>query len=69
MCYLDGKPVHVQPLSDRFAATIGVASVGGWRSANGQTNCGFYGRMDELLILSRAMTDADIANLYEMEKP
>jgi hypothetical protein len=68
-CYLDGRPVHVQTLSDRFAATISTAGIGGWRSANGQMNCGFYGRMDQLVVLARAMTDAEIAALYEIEKP
>ena len=68
-CYLDGRQVLSEKLSGHFAATVGVASLGGLQHTDGQTDGGFRGRMSELTILSRAMADGEIAELYELGRP
>lgn len=67
-CYLDGKEVLAGALPDTFAATFGSALIGSWQVEDGGISRVFHGRMDELLILSRAMTDREIKELYESGK-
>ena len=67
-CYLDGKQVHAERLPQSFAGVFGIAGIGSWQSASGRIEHGFRGRMDELLILSRAMTDQEIVEMYQAER-
>ena len=67
--YLDGKQIHAEKLSKKFTAVFGDAMIGNWVSDSGKIERGFCGRMDDLMILSRAMTTQEIKELYEAGKP
>ncbi len=67
--YLDGKQIHAEKLSKKFTAVFGDAMIGNWVSDSGKIERGFCGRMDDLMILSRAMTAQEIKEMYEAGKP
>jgi hypothetical protein len=64
--YLDGRLVKELAAYSPAALVIGPAEVGNWR---GPTARFFRGRMDELAILSRAITAAELQALYEAGRP
>jgi len=67
--YLDGKQIHTERLPEKFTASFGDAMIGNWLSDAGRMDRGFCGRMDDLVILSRAMTAQEIKDMYEAGKP
>ena len=69
VCYLDGVRVGVSEISGDFGATFGRAQIGGWQSVDGKEERGLRGRMDELMILGRTMTDEEIRELHRLGKP
>ena len=64
--YLDGKSVLSEVLSEGFGANFGSAQIGNWMPAKNHMPRAFCGRMDELLILSRAMTADEIREAFEI---
>ena len=68
-CYLDGKQVLTERLSERFAAAFGHATIGNWKSPTGKFEHGLCGRMDELVILLRAMTAQEIREMADVGRP
>lgn len=63
--YLDGKTVISAPVPETLTANFESAVIGSWRSEDGQVSRVFRGRIDELLVLARAMTDEEVKGLYE----
>jgi hypothetical protein len=68
--FLDGKNAGAEMLKfpKGFGVLFGHASIGNWRNDRGEWERGFHGRMDELVILSRAMTDREIEDAYQSGK-
>jgi ferric-dicitrate binding protein FerR (iron transport regulator) len=70
--YVDGRPISRHPLQFDVPLRIGRAEMGNW-SPTGFPDArpirNFVGRMDELLLYSRPLTDADVARLYEQGRP
>ena len=64
--YVDGKLVKAGDAFTAVPVLIGAAEIGNWR---GPTRRFFRGRMDELAILSRAMTAQELKDLYESGRP
>lgn len=62
--YLDSKPVFSDALPEVFAATFGSSQIGNWDPITGHANRPFCGRMDELLILGRVMTDEEVKEMF-----
>jgi hypothetical protein len=63
--YLDGEAVLTEAVSVGFAATFGSAQIGNWLPIEGHMARAFCGRMDEFLIVARAMTADEIRELFE----
>ena len=68
-CYLDGKQVLATEFSERFAVAFNDATIGSWKTDAGTIERGLCGRMDDLVIFSRAMTTQEIRDMYEAGKP
>ena len=68
-CYLDGKQVLATEFSERFAVAFNDATIGSWKTDVGTIERGLCGRMDDLVIFSRAMTTQEIRDMYEAGKP
>lgn len=66
--FLDGKNVHRNKLSAEFVAVFPIAQIGNWWSNHGKYERAFRGRIDELLVLARAMSDKEIAEMYNAGK-
>lgn len=66
--YVDGKKVHACDAPGDFTACFGSASIGNWFSNHGKLERGFCGRIDDLLILSREMSEREIVEMYEAGK-
>jgi hypothetical protein len=66
--YIDGKKVSTLGISDKFVARFGSAQIGNWWSNNDRNERGFCGRMDDLMIFARALTDREVLAMYEAGK-
>jgi hypothetical protein len=63
--YLDGEAVLKETVRSGIAATFGSARIGNWLPVKGHMPRAFCGRMDELLIMGRAMTADEIREMFE----
>lgn len=67
--YLDGKLVDRRSIgTDMPPLTIGQASIGGWRSDYDEPRV-LKGTIDDLLIWTRPLSDAEVQRLYEGSRP
>jgi hypothetical protein len=66
--YLDGKRLFVGKLTSDFWATFNEANIGNWWSNHDRYERGMHGRMDDLFIFSRALSDSEITEMYEAGK-
>jgi hypothetical protein len=70
--FVDAQPVSRTPLRFDVPLRIGNADIGNWNvgphSSIYPVRC-FTGRMDELALYGRALTDHDIRELYELGMP
>jgi hypothetical protein len=70
--YLDGHPVSQVPTLSDVPLRVGTAELGNWNMAahRNTTPIRFLtGSMDEFLLFSRALSQQEIARLYEQGKP
>jgi hypothetical protein len=67
--FLDSGKVYDGPIDKNFFAAFESASIGNWWSTRSAYERGFGGRMDELLILGRVMTEQEVRGMYEAGKP
>jgi len=70
--YLDGKRVSQGSLRVPTTVRIGPANLGNWNPGpDFQKNSrrSLNGRIDEFVILRRALTDDEVKQMYEMGKP
>jgi hypothetical protein len=70
--YLDGKRVSATPILQTVPLEIRNAELGNWNSGRpekGNNIRSLNGRMDEMVIVSRALTAEEIAEAYEKGKP
>lgn len=74
--YLDGRNVGSREIPTNDSILIGAARIGGWKpSVNGDQGFAqdefrtLHGRMDELIVLRRAMSDEEVFQLYEAGRP
>jgi hypothetical protein len=70
--YLDGKRVSTTPILQPTSLKIGNAELGNWKSGGpekGNNIRSLNGRMDEMVIVSRALTPEEILESYEKGKP
>lgn len=63
--YLDGVLNNVAPQTIAYPARLGPAQIGNWNSRDRKLS----GRMDELVILGRAISDEEIRALYDAGNP
>jgi hypothetical protein len=61
--FADGKRVYERGFPKEFAVAFRDAIIGNWTSDNDRRP--FRGRIDELLLISRALTDREILQIYE----
>jgi len=64
-CYLDGKKVFEGEVPKDYSARFQAAHIGNWWGLNGKFERGLVGRMDEMVILARPMSEAEIMAMYE----
>lgn len=70
--YLDGRPVKRSPILKAHRLSFGKAELGNWGlpdNSGSQPIRNFNGRMDEFLLFKQALTDAEIAALFEQGRP
>jgi hypothetical protein len=71
--YLDGRPVADPPTEfDDVPLTIGDAEIGSWNVAGHRNSTPvrfFSGCMDEFLLFAAALSDEEVAQLYEEGRP
>lgn len=73
--YLDGRPVTTTPVpiakgdptAPLIPLKIGSAEIGNWANSTDLRN--LNGRMDEFILFRRALSPAEIQNLYEAGRP
>ena len=68
--YVDSKRVSEEPMPVRRPVRLGHALIGNWDPAYNQPESEYrvrnlMGRMDELLIIGRALTPKAMAEMYE----
>jgi hypothetical protein len=68
-CYVDGQKVYEAKAPTDAASRFESANIGNWWGLNQKYERGLCGRMDEFVILARAMTDQEIQEMYEAGKP
>ena len=64
-CYLDGKKVFEGEVPKDYSARFQAAHIGNWWGLNGKFERGLVGRMDEMVILARPMSEVEIMAMYE----
>lgn len=72
--YVDGLPVSRHTLRQRPPFRLGKAELGNWIAPSGRKAASFQirnfsGSFDEFVLFSRALTDAEIRELYLQGKP
>jgi hypothetical protein len=70
--YVDGRPVAQEATHFDIPLRIGNAELGNWNIASHRNPSPvrfFSGRMDEFMMFSRALTEAEIERLYEQGRP
>jgi hypothetical protein len=71
--WFNGEPVASVPLGTQPPFRFGSAELGNWQSegyrTSPQTIRNFNGRMDELIIIGRAITAGEVRNYYEASRP
>ena len=69
--YADGRPVSVKPIPVNIPLALGPCEIGNWVPFKGTTLAqrSFQGQMDELMIFRRALSSAEVKNIYEEGKP
>ena len=67
--FVDGANVFQGSIAKDFFTAFDSASIGNWWSLNNTYERGFNGRMDELMILGRAVTEQEIREMYQAGKP
>lgn len=63
--YLNGRFDSQTELAEAFPARLGPAQIGNWNTNDRKLS----GRVDELLLLGRAMSDAELESLYAAGNP
>ena len=67
--YVDGRLAGQGPLSDAESIRIGAAQIGNWNNVagvvTGHRERGFTGRIDELVVLKRAMSAEEIKAMHQ----
>ena len=66
--YLDGRRIAESAIPQNFTVSFGEVTLGGRQLEYNQLERNYRGRMDELSIFSRAMSDREIGELYESGK-
>jgi hypothetical protein len=66
--FLDGRMVAKGRLSNKVIS-LGSARIGNWVPVKGDIPRPFAGRMDEFVILCRALSPQEIAEMYEVGRP
>lgn len=70
--YLDGRPVKRAPIARAHPLALGKCELGNWGLPDGTGSPpvrNFHGRMDEFMLFNQALTDAEIAALFEQGRP
>lgn len=70
--YLDGRPVHAQPLAFDIPLRLGDAQLGNWNIASYRNRSPvryFTGCMDEFLLFARALGADEVERLYRQGRP
>jgi ferric-dicitrate binding protein FerR (iron transport regulator) len=70
--YADGRPVHRDPLKSDLRLRLGDAEIGNWNLGPRPHNHPiryFSGCMDEFVLFSRALDEAEVQRLYEQGRP
>ena len=69
--YRDGEPVAALPIVDHTTLRIGHAQIGNWNAATGlgPTVRSFNGLIDELLIIARPLSLAEVQQMASIGKP
>ena len=69
--YVDGRQVCVKPLTARVPLVLGPCEFGNWLPSKGSTfpDRTFHGRIDELMILRRALNATEVKTMYEEGRP
>jgi hypothetical protein len=70
--YLDGRPIKREPISRPHPVALGKCELGNWGLPDGTGSPpvrNFHGRMDEFMLFNQALTDAEIAALFEQGRP
>lgn len=68
--YVDAVPSGQYSASGPFRITDGAVRIGAYAPVNGiQSKCFFSGKIDGVRIYSRALSDGDVQQLYDSEKP
>jgi hypothetical protein len=69
--YVDGRKVREERLRQPLTIAFGNAQIGNAAATQqaGQFGYGFHGRMGELSVFARALSDQDVKDLYEAGKP
>ncbi len=70
--YLDGRPVAAVPIRGYLPLVVGAAEIGNWGVPLGHVDTkirNFNGALDEIAILGRAVSAAEMAAMYEAGRP
>jgi hypothetical protein len=70
--YVDGKPIHEEPIKLETALRLGDAEIGNWNVASRRHQHPiryFSGCIDEFLLFSRALGADEVERLYEQGRP
>jgi hypothetical protein len=70
--YVDGRPIHQEPVEFDTALNFGNAEMGNWNLGTRRDKSSiryFNGCIDEFLLFSRSLTEQEIESLYEVSRP
>jgi hypothetical protein len=69
--YLDGKAVHSQEITHPTKLRFGDTEIGNWTSKGflDHTVRSLNGRIDELVLYKRALTEVEVTELYQSGRP
>jgi hypothetical protein len=71
--FVDGRPAGTHRAEQHIPVCIGPACIGVWKpkgklpSEDPQRS--FFGRIDEMVVIGRALSDREISQMYESGKP